>query len=145
MEVRHAKEQDIEGILKLYCSFTGFEMPVMDEKLMKHWRTILSTPDHHVLVAEEDGKPVSTCVVVIIPNLTHGQQPYAFIENVATDPDYRNRGFGTAVLNHAREIAEAANCFKIMLMTGSKRDSVLNFYEHAGYNRHDKTGFIRWL
>ncbi len=145
MEVRHAKEQDIEGILKLYRSFTGFEMPVMDEKLMKHWRTILSTPDHYVLVAEEDGKVVSTCVLVIIPNLTHEQRPHAFIENVATDPDYRNRGFGTAVLNHAKEIAVANNCFKIMLMTGSKRDSVLNFYEHAGYNRHDKTGFIQWL
>jgi len=131
--------------LKLYRSFTGFEMPEIDGDVMGVWHRILSTPDHHVLVAEEDGNVVSTCVVVIIPNLTHDQRPYAFIENVATDPDYRNRGFGTAVLTRAKEIAIANNCFKIMLMTGSKRDSVLNFYEHAGYNRHDKTGFIQWL
>jgi len=145
MKVRNAEERDLEGIMTLYLSFTGFEMPVIDERVMAAWHRILSTPDHHVLVAEEDGKVVSTCVVIIIPNLTHGQQPYAFVENVATHPDYRNRGFGTAVLERAKEIALANNCFKMMLMTGSKKESVMNFYERAGYNRHDKTGFVQWL
>lgn len=33
----------------------------------------------------------------------------------------------------------------MMLLTGSKLESTIKFYEHAGYNRNDKTAFIRWL
>ena len=41
-------------------------------------------------------------------------------------------------------IARAAG-YKLMLMTGSREENTLRFYERAGYNRTDKTGFVRWL
>lgn len=44
-----------------------------------------------------------------------------------------------------REIAVKENCYKLMLLTGSKRESTLNFYEQAGYNKKDKTAFIQWI
>ena len=93
----------------------------------------------------EDGKIVSSCVCVIIPNLTRGQRPYAFVENVITDEAYRGRGLATACLNYAKDIAVKENCYKMMLLTGSKKESTLAFYERAGYNSHDKTAFIQWL
>jgi GNAT superfamily N-acetyltransferase len=83
--------------------------------------------------------------LVIIPNLTHNQQPYALIENVITDSAYRNKGCATALLNYARDIALNNNCYKIMLLTGAKKESTLNFYERAGFNRNDKTAFIQWI
>jgi GNAT superfamily N-acetyltransferase len=76
-----------------------------------------------------------------VPNLTHGQRPYGLIENVVTDEAFRGRGYATACLNYARDIAERENCYKLMLLTGSKQESTLRFYENAGYNRADKTGF----
>ena len=82
---------------------------------------------------------------VIIPNLTRGQRPYAFVENVITDKNYRKKGYATACLNFAREIARRENCYKMMLLTGSKEKSTLDFYEQAGYNQNDKTAFIQWL
>lgn len=33
----------------------------------------------------------------------------------------------------------------MMLFTGSKRQSTLDFYEHAGYNNLDKAAFVQWL
>ncbi|MBO5523903.1 MAG: GNAT family N-acetyltransferase, partial [Roseburia sp.] len=84
-------------------------------------------------------------VCVIIPNLTRNQRPYAFVENVITDEAYRKRGLATACLNFAKELAQAENCYKMMLLTGSKKESTLHFYEQAGYNRNDKTAFIQWL
>ena len=33
----------------------------------------------------------------------------------------------------------------MMLLTGSKEESTLRFYERAGYNSKDKTAFIQWL
>lgn len=100
---------------------------------------------HHIIGAWEDGCLVASCVCVVVPNLTHGQRPYALIENVVTDPAHRKRGFATACLNAACKIAREADCYKVMLLTGSKQESTLRFYEKAGFNRQDKTAFIRWL
>jgi hypothetical protein len=48
-------------------------------------------------------------------------------------------------LDYARKIAEKENCYKMMLLTGSKKSETLYFYEKAGYNSTDKTAFIQWL
>ncbi len=88
---------------------------------------------------------VSSCVCVIISNLTRGIRPYAFVENVVTHEEYRGKGYATECLNHAKALAEKANCYKMMLLTGSKKESTLKFYEGAGYNSSDKTAFIQWL
>ena len=61
-----------------------------------------------------------------------------------SDEAYRKRGLATACLDFAKEIALRENCYKMMLLTGSKSESTLNFYERAGYNRNDKTAFIQW-
>ena len=37
------------------------------------------------------------------------------------------------------------NCYRLILMTGSKLDSTLNFYRKAGYDDKEKTGFIQYL
>lgn len=53
--------------------------------------------------------------------------------------------WASACLAAARELAARQGCYKIMLMTGSKRESTLRLYERAGYNRQDKTAFVQWL
>ena len=82
---------------------------------------------------------------IIITNLTRNIRPYAFIENVVTHSDYRGKGYATACLNYAKELAQKADCYKMMLLTGSKNDKTLDFYKKAGYNSEDKTAFIQWL
>ena len=120
-------------------------MPQIDSNLLDLWDEILSDKNHYVIVGKEDDMIISSCVLIIVPNLTHGQLPYAFIENVITDVNHRNKGYASQILNYARDIAKEKHCYKIMLMTGSKRESTLNFYKKAGYNCQDKTAFIQWL
>jgi ribosomal protein S18 acetylase RimI-like enzyme len=143
--IREITENDFEGLLKLYTQLHNNSMPDTTEEITNIWNRILNDKDHHIIVAEEDGKIVSSCVCVIIPNLTHNQQSYALVENVITDISYRNKGLATQCLEYAKEIAVKENCYKLMLLTGSKMDSTLNFYEKAGYNRNDKTAFIQWI
>lgn len=143
--IREIQNSDYEGLMKLYMQLHDNSFPKQDDTIINLWNTILEDKNHHIIVAEEDNKIVSSCVCVIIPNLTHHQQPYAFIENVITDIYYRKRGLATACLNYAREIAIKNNCYKMMLLTGSKEESTLNFYERAGYNKKDKTAFIQWI
>lgn len=143
--IREINDQDFEGLMTLYMQLHDNPMPEKTNEIMALWNQILEDDNHHIIVAEEDGKIVASCVCVIIPNLTHGQRPYAFVENVITDANYRKRGLATACLNYAKEIALKENCYKLMLLTGSKEESTLHFYEQAGYNRKDKTAFIQWI
>ena len=143
--IREINDQDFNRVMELYMQLHDNDMPKDSEELKALWYQIRNDKNHHIIVAEEDGKIVSSCVCVIIPNLTHNQQPYAFIENVITDEAYRKRGFATACLDYAKEIAVKENCYKMMLLTGSKKESTLKFYEQAGYNKKDKTAFIQWI
>ena len=143
--IRELRDSDFDGLMTLYMQLHDNPFPEKDERVLEVWRKILDDRDHHIIVAEEDGKIVSSCVCVIIPNLTRRQRPYAFIENVITDEAYRRRGLAKACLDYARSIAQRENCYKMMLLTGSKDQSVLDFYMSAGYNKNDKTAFIQWL
>lgn len=143
--IREITTNDYEGLMRLYTQLHNNPFPEKDVAMTQLWNRILEDKDHHIVVAEEDGKIVASCVCVIIPNLTHNQQPYALIENVITDEAYRKRGLATACLNYAKEIAVRENCYKMMLLTGSKKESTLKFYEQAGYNKNDKTAFVQWI
>ena len=143
--VREVYEYEINKVLELYLHLHEESVPEMTEYLENTWNTIMQDKNHHIIVKEIDDKIVSSCVCVIIPNLTRNIRPYAFVENVVTHLDYRGKGYATECLNFAKEIAEKENCYKMMLLTGSKNEKTLNFYRNAGYNSTDKTAFIQWL
>ncbi len=143
--VREARENELQELLELYLFLHEESVPEMTESLMHTWESILSDQNHHLIVNVTDGKLVSSCVCVIVPNLTRNVRPYALVENVVTHKDFRKKGYATECLRYAKEIAERENCYKMMLLTGSKNDSTLRFYRNAGYNSTDKTAFIQWL
>lgn len=143
--VREIRECELQELLELYLNLHEDTVPEMTENLKKTWETIMRDENHHIIVKEADGRIVSSCVCVIIPNLTRGIRPYAFVENVVTHADYRGRGYATECLAYAQGIAKTENCYKMMLLTGSKEETTLRFYEAAGYNSTDKTAFIQWL
>ncbi len=143
--VREVIENELKELLELYLHLHEESVPELTEHLNKTWQTIMQDENHHIIVKEIDGKLVSSCVCVVIPNLTRNIRPYAFVENVVTHEDYRGKGYATECLNYARTLAEKENCYKMMLLTGSKKESTLKFYERAGYNSSDKTAFIQWL
>ena len=143
--VREVTKNDLNELLELYLHLHEEEVPQMTEHLKNTWDMIIQDENHHIIVNEIDGKIVSSCVCVIIPNLTRGIRPYAFIENVVTHSDYRGKGYAKQCLNFAKEIAVKTNCYKMMLLTGSKDEKTLKFYGSAGYNSSDKTAFIQWI
>ena len=145
MIVREAKQEELQELLELYLYLHEEEIPQDSKHLQDTWNQIMEDNNHHLIVCEVEGKIVSSCVCVIIPNLTRNIRPYAFVENVVTHSEYRGSGYATACLNYAKELAEKENCYKMMLLTGSKNPKTLQFYENAGYNSSDKTAFIQWI
>ena len=123
-------------------------VPEMTEHLERTWNTIMQDKNHHIIVKEIDGEIVSSCVCVIIPNLTRNIRPYAFIENVVTHSDYRGKGYATECLSYAKEIAEKEEIAKLEKIEEEKRkfdqDIALADYNHdlqldylrEQYNQH---------
>ena len=143
--VREAVKEDLDELLNLYLFLHEKNIPENSEHLENTWKTIIEDINHHIVVKEINGKIVSSCVCVIVPNLTRNIRPYALIENVVTNEKYRGKGYATECLNYAKEIAIKNNCYKMMLLTGTKSENTLAFYKNAGYNSDDKIAFIQWL
>ena len=49
----------------------------------------------------DNGKAVSSCYAVYIPNLTRNNRGICFIENLVTDKDHRNQGLASKVIDMA--------------------------------------------
>lgn len=141
---RLIKYDELDGLLILYRQLHPHDPDVYENKELKDtWELIYNNPNLYYIVVEVDGKIVSSCNISIIKNLTRNLRPYGLIENVITDSNYRKKGYATKALNMAIDIAEDNNCYKVMLLTGSRKEETLKFYEHAGFTRGVKTGFIK--
>lgn len=141
--IRGIREEELRALLDLYRDLHEHDAPLpSDDELRKVWQNICADPNLVYVVAEVQGQLVSSCTLAVVPNLTRGARPFGVIENVVTRRDCRCRGFATKVLRRATEIARTRRCYKVMLLTGSKRPQTLRFYEQTGFLRDVKTGFI---
>lgn len=141
--IRLIKKQELRSLLDLYKHFNNGDPELEDNKKLEDlWNFIYSNPNMYYIVAEKDGKLVSSCTITIIQNLTRNMRPYGLIENVVTHSEHRNKGLGKKVLHKAIDIANDNGCYKVMLLTGSKKEETLNFYKSAGFRDDIKTGFI---
>ncbi|WP_332873148.1 GNAT family N-acetyltransferase [Caulobacter hibisci] len=140
LSIRPALRADIPMLLDLYEHLIpGDERPSLDEAA-KVLERFLCYDGSAIFLGETDGLLVSSCALVVVPNLTRGARPYGLVENVVTHRDYRQRGFGKEILDAASDAAWDAGCYKIMLMTGSKKPDTQAFYLRAGFEQ-SKTGF----
>lgn len=143
--IREVTKEDLKGLLDLYLYLHEKSIPQLTDHFMSTWNQILENNNYHIIIKIVDEKIISSCTCIIIPNLTRNASSYALIENVVTHQDYRGKGYAMECLKYAQDLAIQKNCYKIMLLTGSKDKKTLDFYQKAGYNTTDKTAFIRWL
>ena len=136
MIVRKARSTDTDYLKILYFEYLT-QYPPKEEQDMNIWQNLLDKfekdDNMYLLVIEEDGKVVSSIQMAIIETLTHNVRPFAVIENVVTHIDYRNKGYASALLERASEIAREHRCYKVSLETGSNKESTLNFYRNNGF------------
>ena len=148
MIIRKAKGADANQLKTLYFEYLT-HFPPKEEQDMSLWQSLLEKfekdENMYLLVAEEDGKVVSSVQMAIIESLTHNVSPFAVIENVVTHADYRNRGLASSLLEKASEIARERRCYKVFLETGSNKESTLNFYKNNGFAIDEKHSCLKRL
>ena len=140
--IRPAAAHDLEGLIVLYRHLNPAD-PALDRATAEErLSAILAQPGMTLFIGFAGNLAAATVTLIVVPNLTRAGAPYALIENVVTHPDWQNRGHGKQLLAHALSYAWSQRCYKVMLLTGRKEESVLRFYESAGFDRHGKQAFI---
>ena len=138
--VRAAGPDDLDAVLGLLAQLNPEDVPPDTELAAVTWRGILAQPGVQSLVGCLGEVVVACLTLVVVPNLSRGARPYAMIENVVTDAALRGQRVGRRLLDAAVQRAWDAGAYKVMLMTGSKKESTLGFYRAAGFS-DDKTAF----
>ncbi|ACM27203.1 GNAT family N-acetyltransferase [Agrobacterium sp. SHOUNA12C] len=138
--IRPAAAGDLPTLLALYRHLNHGDPELEPALAESRFAEILQHPGMTIFAAFVGDLAISSVTLVITPNLTRGGAPYALIENVVTHADHRQRGHARALIHKAIATAWEKNCYKVMLLTGSKTPATLRFYANCGFSQ-DKTGF----
>lgn len=87
------------------------------------------------ITANENGKVLGWVQLYIIGNERH-DEPYAFLENLYIEEEYRSRGLGSQLVRAAIEESKKRNCYKIIGTSRTLKPEVHKFYI--------KNGFTNW-
>jgi GNAT superfamily N-acetyltransferase len=138
LDVRDAKRTDIRTLIDLYTAAGLDTRGAHDETEMRmHWdRMRTAAPGVRVFIFSLDGMPVGTYTLFILPLLAHNGAPEAIVEDVAVHPEAQGQGIGRRMMDHARELAREAGCYKLALSSNQKRVEAHAFYERLGFERH---------
>jgi GNAT superfamily N-acetyltransferase len=140
--IRAAKSTDQHVLCDLYRQLNPDDPPWPSDVVAAD--ALADVLGHHgttILICEVSGIAVSTCMLVVCPNFSRSGRPFALIENVVTHREHRKLGYGRKIVRRAIDMARQRGCYRVTLMTGSRREETLRFYETAGMRRDTKTAF----
>jgi len=84
---------------------------------------------------EENGKEIGRCFIYLIKNDLH-KKPYALLEDVFVDENYRKKGIGTKLVKRAIELAKGLNCYKIIATSRFERENIHEWYQKLGFKKY---------
>ncbi len=96
----------------------------------------------HVAVATVHGAVVASATLITAPNILRGGRRHAFLENVATHPDWQGKGHGRAVVRFLLDAAWRADCHHVLLQSGRAEQRVHRFYEELGFVGGLRTAYV---
>ena len=93
---------------------------------------------YNIIVAEENGVVVSAMFVYLIPKLPkpNGNAKYiAYLTNVYTKKEYRNKGIGTQIMNYIKSILIEKKC---ELLFAWPSDNSIAWYQRNGFSEDNE-------
>ncbi len=80
---------------------------------------------------EENGTPVAAMGYRIMSTLAWGR--FVYVDDLSTLPAHRGKGLGTALLQHAKNVAKDNACEAVHLDTGYQRQAAHKLYLNQGF------------
>ena len=103
----------------------------------------LTDPNHHLLIAYDDGVPVGFVSGVEVTHPDKGTEMFLYELGVAAD--HRRRGVGRNLVERLAGIASNRGCYGMWVLTDAANTAALATYERAGANREgDPQVMLSW-
>jgi len=84
------------------------------------------------ITLEDGGKILGWAYLYVILQDRH-KEPYGLMENVYVEPEYRNRGLGTKLVELLVAEAKKHNCYKLIGTSKKIKSEVHAFYKKHGF------------
>ena len=86
------------------------------------------------IIAKVDGVNAGRAYVYIMTNDLHSE-PFAFVEDVFVEEEYRGKGVSKPIMEKIKEIAKEKGCYKIIANSRFSNEFVHEYYEKLGYKK----------
>ena len=86
------------------------------------------------IYVEENGREIGRCFIYLIKNYLH-EEPYALLEDVYVDENFRGKGIRTELVKKTIELARKLNCYKIIATSRFERENVHEWYQKLGFKK----------
>jgi len=136
--IREAREGDLSALIALFAAdgLGGHgdtnDLAAYDDYLSA-FRTIQSSPDQTLYVAELSGEVAGTFQTMITTSLTGRGSSSMIIEAVQTRSDLRGQGIGAAMINFCIAVAKGRGVRLVQLTSNALRKDAHRFYERLGF------------
>jgi GNAT superfamily N-acetyltransferase len=144
MEIRLARNEDIDSLIKMRWDFTiehdtngKVREEYYDQFNQKCREFLIEAMDNnnwHIWVVEQDKKVVSHIFIELVhkvPRPGRTTYPFAYMTNVYTLPEYRGIGIGSKLITKVNEWVKEQN-YEFIIVWPS--DESIEFYQRNGYS-----------
>lgn len=101
----------------------------------KGLRRIIKHPETGVILVMKKGGVVIGMVNLLFTVSTAEGGPVSLLEDLILSPDYRGRGLGGRLINHAIRFARSKKVSRITLLTDADNRRAIKYYKRHGFTR----------
>jgi ribosomal-protein-alanine N-acetyltransferase len=133
MEIRRVRD-----VVDVMAASSLFDGPAREDWAAR----FLGAPNHHLLVAYVDGVPAGMVTGAEVTMPDKGTEMFLYELGVA-EP-YRRRGVGRALVDALVEVAVAARCYGMWVLTDDDNDAALATYRSGGAGEPEPCVLLPW-
>lgn len=141
MDIRYAEKKDIKQLIKMRWDFTieydeskrNASYYSFEKECQIFLENAMNSSQWFIWVAEENEKVISHIYVELIqkvPRPGRVTHPFAYMTNVFTIPEYRNKGVGSKMLKTINKWMKENN-YEFVIVWPS--DESIHYYKKNGY------------
>jgi GNAT superfamily N-acetyltransferase len=149
LSIEPARECDLKAIVQLIAEDEhGFHADSPETydatRYGQAFAEIDTDPRNELFVARDNGIIVGTVQITFIPYIFDGGSERALVETMFVARDWRGRGVGGVLLDHACARARERGCGMVQLNSNKQRADAHRFYVRHGFEATHE-GFKRTL